>query len=268
MWDGKKVISWTPSGRHKFLKLLVPYLLSNPIIDHHVFYINTDREDDLAFIANAVKKNPKFSMLKVPKNKTFGIRDITYAYEYLRENAFYIRIDDDICFLDKDCIENLLKSYDDKHFMIFPFILNNSICSFLLDHYGIINFSESTGYNCLDQIGWEDWQTADTIHKTFVRNPNRLIDKINKLPEWLILPGERFSCNLFLTTGENIRNIGREFGNVDEERWFSNYLYNQRKTCLVNPRSIACHYSYYVQYEKLGDKYIDSYARLIETAYS
>ena len=51
MYQGRRVVSVTPYGRHRYVEILARYLLSlRPLIDEHHFWVNTDDADDLAFV--------------------------------------------------------------------------------------------------------------------------------------------------------------------------------------------------------------------------
>jgi hypothetical protein len=48
MVDNYRVVTNSPYGRKRYVEILVEYLLaSRPIIDKHVFWLNTNVEEDL-----------------------------------------------------------------------------------------------------------------------------------------------------------------------------------------------------------------------------
>jgi hypothetical protein len=57
------------------------------------------------------------------------------AYPLLTRDGYYLRFDDDICFVEPGFVRKLLSAHEDKYLMTFPFIVNNSLCTFLLQHF-------------------------------------------------------------------------------------------------------------------------------------
>jgi hypothetical protein len=125
----KKVIVVIPAGRKRYLEILIPYLL-NPtnraIIDECRLWLNTDVEEDIAYIKSLQSDFIKIDEYNNPKNIHRIASFLSLAPN--NSNIIYLRLDDDICFVDSNAILNLVKfRYENpNYFLVYGNIANNS----------------------------------------------------------------------------------------------------------------------------------------------
>ncbi|MEM7463835.1 MAG: hypothetical protein AAF362_14275, partial [Pseudomonadota bacterium] len=60
-----RIVASTPAGRRRYMRLLVPHILSSDIIDRYDIWINTTDPADLAFI-EALGKHDKIRLIEQP----------------------------------------------------------------------------------------------------------------------------------------------------------------------------------------------------------
>lgn len=208
-----KVISVTPAGRRCYLEILVPYLLKNKkhIIEHH-FWLNTKDQEDINYIYNLAKKYHDF--FKINKKEVFSdnLLDSIWQYfqDYTDEGTIYIKLDDDICFIDKDAIPNLIhcRLKNPKPFLIYGNIVNNAICSYFHQKKGAIPLRwGSVGCECLDEIAWKSGSFSEKLHKKFISDIKR-----GRLQKWKFENREigdfrRFSINAICWFGKDMKEV-------------------------------------------------------------
>jgi hypothetical protein len=141
MFNGFKIVAVTPAGREKYLSLLFKYILRySDIIDRYDIWVNTDVPSDLRFIKILCNLFPNFchpiyskSNIKPQKGKTI----YQFFPSCVENNTIYIRFDDDICYMNRESIINLLKFRCDNpnYFLIFPLIINNRMAYFVKSLY-------------------------------------------------------------------------------------------------------------------------------------
>jgi hypothetical protein len=130
MYRDFKIITITPLGRRKYIELLFPYILQNKrIIDKHIFWVNTKNQDDINYVEDLVSKYPKiFAIEYGVKNK--GKKFVNDLYLNCNDiKTIYIKINDDICWINSDAILNLLefRINNPNFFLIYPIVMNTGI---------------------------------------------------------------------------------------------------------------------------------------------
>lgn len=137
MYQGYKVVTVTPKVRRKYLKVLLPYLLRNkPFVDHHMFYLNTDSGDDVAYV-DGLCRDPFFS--RIPGQLTYAKNDSLWpVWKYNCDpDTIYVRIDDDICYIHPNTVERLVevRLAHPEPFLVYPIIVNNNMDVILRDQF-------------------------------------------------------------------------------------------------------------------------------------
>lgn len=239
------IISWTPAGRAKYLDLLIPNIkkIRNQL-KKHVFYINTCNESDIEYIKNICRKDNFFTY--VVQDNPNGLETIGHAYEQIFTNKtdLYLRLDDDICYIDTNLIDSLLGKLG-TNFFVMPFVVNNSICSFLYQHFFECYISP-TKYECLDDDLWRRSEFGTLIHNLFLEN--KIQSNVSKIPDWILMPGERVSVNCFLMSGYFGQKISYDIKqSKNEEAFLTNYCKENTLISKIITSSIVSHYSYHTQ---------------------
>src|SRR5579871_652231 len=122
MFQGRRVVICVPSGRYRYLRVLLPYLLSPrhaDVVDEIRLWVNTDVESDLDYFARMeqtftkVKRvMPKGELNKAlydAKRNHYQYNDSIYRFyaDCIEPQTLYCKIDDDICYVDDEFFENM-----------------------------------------------------------------------------------------------------------------------------------------------------------------
>ena len=266
-----RVISVTPAGRERYLRILVPYLLQNRhLISEHHFWLNTDKTSDIRYIKSLARKYPDFFMIR--QKEIFNkLSQCECIWQYFRdctdENSVYIRLDDDICFLAPDAIPALISYRIDnpRPFLVFGNIINNAVCSHIHQSRSIIppGWGEVL-YECMDRIGWESPQFAERLHKKFLSDLRSGRLERWKFDSWRIDDCRRFSINVISWFGRDMKTVEelgcrdlRKSGIIDpatgepvegEEPFISSILPTRfRRPCEICGSALFAHFAYYTQ---------------------
>jgi hypothetical protein len=101
MHQGRRVVSVTPYGRHRYVEILARHLLNlRPLIDEHHFWVNTDDADDLGFVHGLAAAYPDFFKLVYDSSrysKKQCVPRICWFWQKCDEpDALYLKFDDDL----------------------------------------------------------------------------------------------------------------------------------------------------------------------------
>src|SRR5262245_10155783 len=134
MLDGYRIVSVTPAGRRRFVKLLANYLLQERgLIDEHEWWVNTDVPEDVDYLRGLSQQHPDFfrlitvsSPIPPPEKRTYRICE--FAPRLVEPNTIYLRLDDDIVYIAPGAIRALLRFRIENPapFLVYPCIVNNS----------------------------------------------------------------------------------------------------------------------------------------------
>ena len=165
MIDGKKLVCVTPAGRLRYMRELVPFILSEPMVDRYDIWANTSDPADLAFIDSLTV----FDKVRVlPRPQMDGSRFLT-IHTFFRhshdEDTVYIRFDDDVVYVEEGTIPRLARYRLDhpEFFVVTPVVVNNAVISSLLQARGILPVSPKVQPDCLDPVGWQSSEFAVSL---------------------------------------------------------------------------------------------------------
>jgi hypothetical protein len=187
MIDNYKIITMTSVGRRNYIKLLVPYLLRNShIIDKHIFWINTDNSYDISYIHSLVCRYPDFFAIEQSKQICKGKIDINNIYTHLNDSGvIYIKLNDDICWMDDNAIENLInfRIEHPEYFLIYPMIINSgrtACLHLIMGHLPMTLTGEWSGpYRDYFDISKYPAEVSQKIHECFLDTLSK--DKVEDL---------------------------------------------------------------------------------------
>lgn len=145
MINGKKVIAFTPSGRQRYMDILWKFIERDHtagIIDEWVIFNNSYTPLDDQHTREFADRGRWITVLSddLPIAKR-NAPSIHRFYKHLRdENAIYVRIDDDIVWIESDAVPLLVshKLLNPKLFLSYPVIVNNTRMSYWLQENGNI----------------------------------------------------------------------------------------------------------------------------------
>lgn len=260
MFKGYKIVSVTPAGRKRYLKILNHYLLKNrSIIDKHIFWVNTKNKEDIDYMKYLHQKHPDFYELEfldeatleseISNYNAFNIHN--FFKNCIDNHTIYIRFDDDICYIEDNAIANLLnfRINNPDFFLVYPVIINNCYITNILQQNNISSNKYGVAGEDRMGTGWSNPRIGENLHFEFLHNL-----KTNNLNIYTI--DDIILDNYHLVSINCICWFGSEFykfdGNVgkDEEMWLSQSKpYQSFKHNAICGDSLVVHFSFFTQRE-------------------
>ena len=158
MYKNYRIVVVTPSGRQKYQSLLFKYIKNNfDIIDEYRIWLNTKNKEDIFWLQNIKNK-------KVTIDSRENVNDIKTICQYfdncIDHNTIYIRLDDDIVYLEKLFFQKLIdfRINNPDFLFVSANIINNHFCFNVQKKLGLINFID----NLLDP------KQAEKLHNYFI----------------------------------------------------------------------------------------------------
>jgi len=291
MRQGYKVIVVTFAGRKKCMEILFSYIRKyKEYIDCYQIYVATENAEDIDYIRSFYEENAKLvKLIYHPDNIPFGKHNLwNIAYTQSKEeDAIYIKLDDDIVYLNDTLFTSLIDYRLDhpEYILVYPLIINNLMSSWYLQEWGLLNYSLKTeigtkwkdtstrifpyikshpreGFKIGDLTNHEEvlcpisWGNTDfciNAHNTFLKDlgENDLYKYYGKSFE--LSNYEPMSIQCCCWFGKDMKILTQEYGEVyEDEPWLAVFapIWSDRKNAVYR-NSIVSHYSYYIQHNTL-----------------
>lgn len=176
-------------------------------------------------------------------------------YQHYNLNIYHhdliMKCDDDIVFMDLKNFDSYIEKFINSDFdILFPNIINNSICAYYQQQMNLIptSFLEfeytNEGFGSL----WNCGKKAEALHSYFIDNKDLFLNYQYLFRGRHILQVyDRFSINFFIMKGSNWYKI-KDCGDKDDERFITIHL-NKNKTLKLGLylHFIVSHFSFYRQ---------------------
>jgi hypothetical protein len=257
-----------PAGRKRYMELLIKYLLREPGWDFLSIWVNTINEDDISYLKSLPNLDSRIKLSYAKEHEPNGNKSIGQFYkECVDCNTVYIKLDDDICYVEPGMVEKLalFRVNNPEFFIVSPIMINNALISYLLQILGKIKLNSAITANCFDRIGWANPLFAEQLHNLFLaklKQNNLDYFKFTSRPIAL----NRFSINCISWMGEEFNKFGGIVPySVDEEEFLSVTKPSQlgKSNCFFG-ESIVSHFSFYTQREHLDNSgLLEKYKSLI-----
>jgi hypothetical protein len=282
MLGNQPVVMFTFAGRQRYMEMLVHYSLRcRPFVDKHAICVHTANPRDLEYIHGLFAKYPDYF---VPVEIGFKAGPPRYSqfFEHFTDpNTFYVKLDDDIIWMEDGAIEALVryKQANPGLLMAFSNTVNNGLCNHLHQRTGALRSNLILPWDAYFVSYGADapriHQCKDA-HESFLDNLKNGKLNLYKFSQWRLQEGNiRFSINCLCMTGPDIQgmlpvfNAEREKNNTlsaDDESVMSEQL--PGLTGRINAicgTSLVCHYAFGVQHAYLSETHniLDRYRSLI-----
>jgi hypothetical protein len=249
--DGTKIVGVTPAGRRRYLRLLIPYVLSCPWLDRYDLWVNTPDAADLAFLEAVAGLDPRIRLVRLPDAVPAAPRRIRHFWPLAMDaDTLYLRFDDDVVWLSPGFFDTLLtcRLARPDAFMVAPLVINNALGSFVLQTFGKIVASRGLGPDRFDPTGWHSSSFAQSLHRLLLEivaagELGRL--DCGRLP----ISANCFSINCVSWFGRDIAAVGGRFpASEDEEAAAGCTLaLRARRINLLETAAVAAHFAFYTQ---------------------
>ena len=271
-YENKKIIVVIPAGRKRYLELLLPYLLKEKnIIDEIHLWCNTNNNEDIEYMETQVSIHPDLIKLRRIDgiNSYKGENIHKFFKPYQKDNEVYIRLDDDIVYLEDGFIKSLVKFRVDnpQYFLVYGNIVNNSIIDYYYQEAGLLNISKKINYDCFDSVGCSIPEHAEEKHQHIISYI--MENKINlyRLPNKVLHNFERCSVNCISWLGEEFKLFNADVF-WDEEQWLSSDKPKQinKPNIIFSEGKVCVHYAFFPQRPYLDNKpyILESYQNILK----
>jgi hypothetical protein len=265
MRDGMKVVCVTPAGRRRYMRLLVPYVLSCPAVDRYDLWVNTDDPGDRAFLDALASVDPRIRLVPVPGGGPAGTSSIRLFYaEAMDPDTVYVRLDDDVVWLDPRFFETLLdvRLAHPEYFTVAPLVVNNALSSFLLQSFGRIAPSRHVEPARFDPVGWISPSFAAALH-AFLQELIEAGEAPRLACGRIPVSANTFSINCIAWFGRDLAVFGG-MPEPDEETAMSATLpLRTGRLNAVETAAMAAHFAFYTQRAMLDrSSLLEGYGRI------
>lgn len=266
MFEGYRVVVVTPAGRRRYMRLLVPQVLASPLVDRYDLWVNTPDEGDLAFLRAVAELDSRIRLVAQPDGEPPRIESIGAFHRLaMDQDTIYVRLDDDIVWLEPGFFETLLRFRiaHPEYFLVMPLIINNAVCSFLLQTFDKIRSTRYIRAICMDEVGWRDRFLAVDLHRLLIDLIRRGETERLHLPKREIALN-RFSINAICWFGTAMAEIGGRIGEQEEEELSLVVPARlSRRNCFCG-NTIAAHFAFIHQRRKMERSgLLEEYRRIL-----
>lgn len=251
MYKDFKIVIVTPAGRKRYLEFLIPQILKlRPIVDEYVLFVNTREQEDIQYMISQEAQYRDFIKLRYldgPKPH-LGAAIAWFLKECIDEKTIYLRLDDDIIYMDH--IEYFKEFLDfriehPEYFLVYLNVLNNGFISYIHQRLGNIGTKEGiVKSDASDKVGWDSPTFAKYLHEDILTNG---IEKFRFNKPWILYENELVSVNAICWFGSEYAKFN---GLVDpnEELWQSVTKPQQLKryNCIYG-NCICIHFAFWTQ---------------------
>jgi hypothetical protein len=251
-----KIIVVTPAGRARYLTLLSSFILSDPSVHKWQLWDNCRAQSDREFINELAAKHPKIEIVRLQNSKGDN-RSINQYYGTLSDpDAFYIKMDDDIVFIEHGFFERFLSKAESQRgtgLWFSPLVINNAICTWLLKYAGNVRIAQPITCQAGDSIAWGNPEFCEQLHRLFLNIvSDKNLDKI-RIHDYSVSLS-RFSINCIGFFGDDRSKFGDNFCplGIDDEEYISAVLpMKAGRPGRVIGSEIISHFSFFTQEKHL-----------------
>lgn len=273
MYHGYRVIVCIPFGRRKFTDILLRYLLREySIIDEIRLWMNTECQDDISW---AKEKSLAYSKVTLddrtvekkplePWANAFGLNKF---YDNCNdEQTIYIKIDDDIIWLEENFIKNILEFRVDnpEYFLVSANIINNAICDYIHQNIGVIPGHPKITYSVSDISAWKNPLFAENKHRIFLKYLSSGNTEGYKFDKHVLLNQEGFSINCICWFGvwPDFRGTlsnktfyelcGKRIMENDEKQLTEDFTKSSQSYNCICGKCLCSHFSFWTQIDYMS----------------
>lgn len=257
-----KIVAVTPYGRRAYVEILFRYLKRFKAlhkIDEWHIWNNTSRQQDLDYLREVLLKEKWIKEINapLPEGVTRGKSECIHAFwEFAKdEDTIYVRFDDDIVWIDDDCINNLVRCKIDnpKSLIVGANVINNAVCDHLNQTHGFFKHDSFRFSNdCLSQDGWQNPHACAFKHNCFLEKLGTTPNLIEFLNFGRFPTHRRFSINTICWIGKDLKDVKIP---EDEESFITEWLYSDHtfERAVICGDAVVSHFAFHTQRKTLSE---------------
>jgi hypothetical protein len=255
----KKVVVFTPWGRELTASLLFKHLQRDHkagVVDEWHLWMNTDEDQqrDREYGYGLAQDHDWIKTFERPEGEVLHPKQMNTGrfYVYTQdEDTIYVRMDDDIIWIEPNAIQRLVEQRIDNTFpfVVFPIIWNNAVCSHYLQiTEAMPSWWGRVGNHCMDAVGWADPNFAENIHRHLLKMiETDQVDKLFLHHSIQLNVGQQFSVSSFAQFGSEYKKVAGQLGH-EEESWHTiRSPFEMQRPNMIVPNSLISHFSFYHQ---------------------
>ena len=254
MRSSPRCVVVTPAGRRQYLEILFAHLYKQKQdFDEWHLWMNTSVDADISYMQTLAAANKWIKLVHhVRSDPSKGINNIINFFDHAVDpNTIYLRLDDDIVWLEDGFISKFYKQRLDnrQYFLVYANIINNAIITHLHQRSGAFWMSDKfVEYSCMGN-GWTDTDIVTQLHQTFIEDVKiGALDKWRRsFNTWIALGHERISINAIAWFGQDMSQVDRSQTEDEEEYMSSVYPKIAGKYNIVVGQPLCAHYAFYTQ---------------------
>lgn len=240
------------------------------MVDELRLWVNTNNINDIKYI-NELKEvySSIITLEHHPQNVTnFDNSTIRHFWKNtVDKNTVYIRLDDDIVWMEKNYLENLynFRVENPQYFLISGNVVNNALCDHIHQKNGVYPPNPHFGYHCMDENGWINPLLAEQKHLFLLHNIQNNNLKNYYFQKCELTEYQRFSINSVSWFGSDFAEFGGDVVGLDEESWVTEIKTKEiNKKCCIYGGALCSHYSFFTQREYMDNtNCLEYYRKLI-----
>lgn len=181
MIQGQKVIAFTPVGRKRYMDLLTAHVRRQHElghIDEWIMFNNAYLPEDATYCRQVQQALGDWITIFTDQgiHPMHGNTNFTHSrpecishfYQYMtqKENVIYFRLDDDVVYIDDQCVPRLVdfRLKNPEPFLVFPTIINNVRTSYHMQREGVIPNWDIRNEMC-DDVAWKSPEYIHFLHQ-------------------------------------------------------------------------------------------------------
>ncbi|KAI9683414.1 MAG: hypothetical protein M1829_005486 [Trizodia sp. TS-e1964] len=141
-----RVVGMVFFGRRSRVSILDCYLQKNlkrngGPLDEVQFLQKTLDEEDIKYLDELVSKTDGYTKVLLKGEIDYHALHFSNAYEHLQRNTIYVKIDDDVVFIQDNAIANIvkLKSEHPEYLLVSANVVNSPLLSWVHYHLGVVH---------------------------------------------------------------------------------------------------------------------------------
>ncbi len=232
-----KVVMTVFAGRRANLEIQFKYvdeLLSRGLLTEYHIMDNTKTPEDREFIRSFRKK---YQIIPAT-----GYNDYYEHYSKVKanENDVYIKIDDDIVFIDVNMFASFVgnRIANPQFLIASPSIINNPVCAYYQKMLGIIDLDFPSDYS--EGKLWTSASLAEELQLQFLACHHEMIEKSANLSFVIHRLSDRFSINLIAFLGKDLPLLKEVLRGEDDEHELTVEVTKRLRRQLYIDMSFVC----------------------------
>lgn len=255
-----KTVVVIPAGRRRYMRLLVPQILSQHGWDELYIFENCQDPEDRKWVLELNKLDPRIKIIQDTGVLAEGVhwhRSLNRFWKYCMDpDTVYIRMDDDVVYIEPGLIEKLAaqRRLMIEPYLIMPVIVNNSVTSHFMRNKDMLEQFEFPS-SPFDHDNLTNMPAVDYLHTRFLKNLDRNVLYTYYHPNMAFTPPHQISINVIAYFGSDIAAWNGEVPDNTGEEMFVSYTMpiKTKRDIGYFGGAIASHYAFTNQREYMDN---------------